>query len=566
MNTLLFLFLRRMRMPLLVLLGAYAISIGGLVLMPGTDDQGNPWRFDFFHAFYFVSFMGSTIGFGEIPYAFSNAQRFWVLVSIYLTVISWLYAIGTILALVQDPAFRRVLTEQRFTRRVRHLRDPFYLIVGYGDTGSLLVAALSRRNIQCVVIDIDPGRINTLSLENLNFDVPSLCCDAREARHLQEAGLEHPCCIGVIALTDVENINVKVAITAKLLRPDLPVICRAETQSTSANLASFNTDHIVNPFRVFADHLTIALRAPSVHLLYKWLISVPGRPLPEPIRPPRGTWIVCGFGRFGRAVNRYLEYEGIPTVIIEPNPQQAPEGAVVGRGTEAVTLREAGIDKAAGLVAGADSDINNLSIIMTAKELNPSLYGVARQNRRANDAVFDAAPADLVMQASRIIVWRILPLLTTPLLGRFLRLARHRHEHWAQQLLELLEPVCDGLTPHVWGIRLDTHQAPAVCAVLRRGETLRLGQLSLDPLDRDRRLPCLALLHRREEQEGVLPADDLVLKQDDELLFCNRCDGFERMQWVFFNRNVLTYLTTGEARPDGYIWRWLARRRPRPAT
>ena len=52
-------------MPLLVLIGVYSVSILGLVLIPGQDDQGMPWRMNFFHAFYFVSFMGSTIGFGS---------------------------------------------------------------------------------------------------------------------------------------------------------------------------------------------------------------------------------------------------------------------------------------------------------------------------------------------------------------------------------------------------------------------------------------------------------------------------------------------------------------------
>ena len=67
MKNLVYLLLRRMRLPLIVVVLAYAISIIGLVLIPGVDDQGKPWDMTFFHAFYFVSFMGSTIGFGEIP-------------------------------------------------------------------------------------------------------------------------------------------------------------------------------------------------------------------------------------------------------------------------------------------------------------------------------------------------------------------------------------------------------------------------------------------------------------------------------------------------------------------
>ena len=77
MRNLIYLLLRRMRMPLIVIILAYAVSILGLVLIPGVDDQGQPWHMSIFHAFYFVSFMGSTIGFGEIPYPFSDPQRLW---------------------------------------------------------------------------------------------------------------------------------------------------------------------------------------------------------------------------------------------------------------------------------------------------------------------------------------------------------------------------------------------------------------------------------------------------------------------------------------------------------
>lgn len=561
MPTIIFLFFRRMRAPLLVLIGAYAISIGGLVLIPGVDDTGKPWRFDFFHAFYFVSFMGSTIGFGEIPYAFTDAQRLWTTAMIYITVISWLYAIGTILSLIQDQAFRRAVTEQRFTRNVKAIRQPFYLVCGYGETGSLLVRALNRRGLQSVVIDIDPERINQLTLENLDSDVPSLCGDADAVVHLIEAGLQHRCCDGVLALTQSEEINLKIAITSKLLRPALKVICRATTESTTANLASFNTDHIINPFTIFADHLAMALRTPSVHLLYNWLISVPNLPLPSSIEPPRGLWIVCGFGRFGRAVHRYLSYEGVNTIIIEPNREQAPEGAIIGRGTEAVTLREAGIENAVGIVAGSDNDSNNLSIIMTARELNADLYLVARQNRRGNDPIFRAARLDLVMQASRILVWRILPLLTAPVLSQFLRAARHRSESWAQELLQRIHLSCGDFTPLTFSISITRDETPALYDALKEGQELKIGHLLRDPQERSRFLPCVPLFIIRDQQEIMLPQEDEPLYCEDRLLMCAKQEGERQIGWTLSNRNALDYVITGDEHPDGFIWRWLARRK-----
>jgi len=81
-----FLVLRRMRTPLIVLIVIFAVSVLGLKLIPGQDAQGQPARMGFFDAFYIMSYTASTIGFGEIPHPFTYAQRMWVTVTIFLAV------------------------------------------------------------------------------------------------------------------------------------------------------------------------------------------------------------------------------------------------------------------------------------------------------------------------------------------------------------------------------------------------------------------------------------------------------------------------------------------------
>src|SRR4029077_13029913 len=101
-----FVIMRRMRAPLIILIVIFAISVLGLTLIPGVAPAGLPYHMTFFDAFYFMSYTASTIGFGELPYPFTDSQRMWVTISIYLTVIGWAYAIGSMLSLIQDRAFR----------------------------------------------------------------------------------------------------------------------------------------------------------------------------------------------------------------------------------------------------------------------------------------------------------------------------------------------------------------------------------------------------------------------------------------------------------------------------
>ncbi len=562
MNAALFVLLRRMRLPLLVLIGVYAISVLGLVLIPGVGADGGPHRMDFFHAFYVISYTATTIGYGELPYRFTEGQRLWITFSMYLGVIGWLYAIGTLITLLQDPAIRNVTRETRFTNSVRRIAERFYVVCGYGDTGSLVVRAMTRFGLSAVVIDSDQDRTNELSLENLSVYVPGLTADASQSGNLVLAGLKHPMCTGVVALTNVDQVNLKIAITGKLLDPKLKVICRAQSHDAQANMESFGTDAVINHFDTFADRLAMALHSPDMYLIYEWLTDIPGEPLPTRIDPPRGTWILCGYGRFGKAVHRYLTYEGVPTVIVEqaPGPAGAPEGTVVGRGTEAVTLREAHIEKAVGIVAGTNDDANNLSIIMTARDINPALFLVARQNDMGNNEIFTAGGIDLVMQRSRVISNRILALIRTPLLTDFLRLARHKKNEWAQDLVERLSPVVGNVVPEVWSVEISETFAPAVAAALREQREIRLEHLLRDPADRSEKIQCMPLLLMRSEEEHLLPEDGTPLKAGDRVLFCGREGVAARMQWVLNNLNTLHYAETGVMKPEGYVWSWLARR------
>ena len=564
MNNIVFLVMRRMRAPLLTLLAVYAVTVLGMTLVPGRLPDGSTWYMDFFHAFYFVSFMSTTIGFGEIPHEFSDAQRLWVTFSIYVTVIAWLYAIGTIISLLQDRTFQRAVAERLFARRVRRLREPFYLICGYGQTGQTLTRALVERGHHVVVLDRDEERIAMIQLQELPDYVPALAADARRPLSLQEAGLQHPRCAGVVAVTNVNETNLMVAIASKLLHPEIQVICRADSRDVEANMASFGTDEIVDPFETFARHLGLALDRPCLYLLQRWLGGEHGALLEEPVYPPRdGHWLVCGYGRFGKAMVEKLEELGIHSTVVESRPDltgEPPEGYVLGRGTEAETLVQAGIHDAVGLIAGTDDDANNLSIVMTARELRPDLFVIQRQNRSENGELVAAVRADMVMHPSAIIAERIRVQLGTPLLAAFFARAMHEENAWACELASRLSALLGEHVPLVCELTLDEEHATAVLRALEEDETVTLGEVLRDPWDRRRGLRCMVLLVARAGQHHLLPDEDFPLQAGDRLLVTGRDAAFTRLAWNLNHDAALEYVRTGRAIPQGWIWRRLAGR------
>ncbi|WP_273703371.1 potassium channel protein, partial [Candidatus Accumulibacter vicinus] len=441
MNTgVLFLALRRMRAPLIVLIVIYAVSTLGLTLVPGVDAEGRPAPpMSFFHAFYFVSYTATTIGFGELPNAFSDAQRMWVTASIYLSVIGWSYSIVSLLALVQDKGFQQVLLTSRFARRVSQLGEAFYIVCGCGETGLLIARALDHDGIRVVAVERSEARVQELELEDFSADILVLCADAAQPQHLLMAGLQHRSCRGVLAMTDDDAANLAIAIASRLINPRLRIVARVASPAIEANMMSFGTHYVVNHFEKFADYLAQAIHSPNWFRLVDLLTGLPGQQVPERHDPPAGDWVVCGYGRFGQAVVRNLGRQGVELAVIDPNPT-LPAGVrhVVGQGTEAAPLRQAGVETAVGIVAASDNDTNNLSIAMTAKEVNPDLFVVLRQNRVANQILFDAYDADFTMVPSRIVARECLALITSPLLARFLKLARAWPESRAADLASRL--------------------------------------------------------------------------------------------------------------------------------
>lgn len=559
-----FLVMRRMRAPLIVLIVIFAVSTLGLTLIPGQDADGNPWRMGFFDAFYVMSYTASTIGFGEIPYPFTYNQRMWVTISIFLTVVGWAYAIGSLLALVQERSFRQALALQHFTRKVRRLGEPFLLIAGYGQTGELLARSLDALGRRFVVIDHDSGRIDDLYSDSYHADVPGLVADAGDPGHLAVAGLGHPYCEGVLALTDDDEANLAVAQTASLLRPDLPVITRTVSPTMAARMCVFGSPTVINPFDRFGDHLRIALRAPATYQLLTWLESGPGAPLPERGDPPSGGhWIVCGYGRFGREVTHDLRAEGYDVTIVEPDDTPDDPDAIVGRGYEPHVLAEAGVERAAGFVAGTDNDTTNLSLVAAAHRANPQMFVAARQNKPASAPLFAAVDLDALLVPAEVVAHEVYAQLSTPLLWRFVQELPARGDEWADSVIGRLTNLCGEHLQSLWKVRLTAKEAPALRGVFEQ-EPLRLGDLLRSPDDREVHLHAVVLIVARrgssDDEVHLAPPDDFVLEPDDELLLVGEPTARRLLDATLLIDATREFVLHGRHVPSSWIWRRLTRR------
>lgn len=119
-------------------------------------------------------------------------------------------------------------------------------------------------------------------------------------------------------------------------------------------------------------------------------------------------FILCGFGRVGGEIARIFTHERIDFVIIDINPDSLKRAeaqgftTITGDAADTATLRAAGVERAAGLVAAVDSDEINIYVTLSARVLNPNLFIVARANRNDAESKLRLAGATRIISPYKI--------------------------------------------------------------------------------------------------------------------------------------------------------------------
>jgi len=117
----------------------------------------------------------------------------------------------------------------------------------------------------------------------------------------------------------------------------------------------------------------------------------------------KSHYIICGYGRVGAAASEYFQKADIDFVTIESNPEHCriitEKGCfyIEGDATRESLLLKAGIKSAKGLLALLNSDPDNLFIVLSARELNPTLHIIARAGEPSSGKKIMRAGADSVV-------------------------------------------------------------------------------------------------------------------------------------------------------------------------
>jgi len=142
-------------------------------------------------------------------------------------------------------------------------------------------------------------------------------------------------------------------------------------------------------------------------------------------------YIICGAGRVGYSVARELALKPCPFVIVESDEKSVtgldPKWlTMLGDAASEKTLRDAGIERAAGLVAATTTDATNIYIVLTARGLNQRLKIIARASEERAEKHLKTAGADVVISPYAAAGHRIAQSFLRPHLLDFLDIASDR--------------------------------------------------------------------------------------------------------------------------------------------
>lgn len=190
-------------------------------------------------------------------------------------------------------------------------------------------------------------------------------------------------------------------------------------------------------------------------------------------------YIICGAGRVGSSVALELARKPCPFVIVESNEKSLTELDskwlfLVGDAASEKTLREAGVERARGLVAATTTDATNIYIVLTAKSINPKLKIIARASEERAEKHLKTAGADVVISPYAAAGHRIAQSFLRPNVLDFLDIATSRFGSFEM----LIEEICVGkespLAETTIGSSGINHQFGIMILAVRRvdGDTL----------------------------------------------------------------------------------------------
>jgi voltage-gated potassium channel len=198
----------------------------------------------------------TTVGFKEV-HPLSRAGEAFTICVILAGVGTAFYTFTLLATIVVEGGLHKRLDQRRRRRMLDELQHHF-IVCGSGRIGGVIIDEFLKQRIPFVVVDRDIERVEAV-IERGGLAVEA---DASNEDVLKRLGIERA--RGLIAAVGTDAENVYIVLTARVLRPDLYIIGRAETEDAERKLLRAGADRVISPYRIGGRELAQMALRPAV--------------------------------------------------------------------------------------------------------------------------------------------------------------------------------------------------------------------------------------------------------------------------------------------------------------
>jgi len=235
------------RLVALVIVTVHLTGTLGYVLIEGWT----AWD-----AFYMTVITVTTVGYGEV-HPLSQAGRAFTVVILLSGVGAFFYAFTLFMSLLAGGGFLARLERRRFGRMLETLQDHF-ILCGYGRMGEIIAREFARHHVPFIVVERNSERMH-LAMDQGYLAVEA---DASNEEVLKRVRIDRA--RGFVAAVGTDAENVYAVLSARLLKPDLFIIGRAEGDDARTKLRRAGADRVISPYHLGGLQLAQTAMRPAV--------------------------------------------------------------------------------------------------------------------------------------------------------------------------------------------------------------------------------------------------------------------------------------------------------------
>jgi voltage-gated potassium channel len=235
------------RLAFLFIVIIVAAGTLGYVVIEGWE----PWD-----AFYMTVTTITTVGYREV-HPLSRSGQVFTIVLLVSGVGTVFYAATTLATILVEGGLQRGFERRRVGLMLDKIRDHF-ILCGLGRIGSIVANELHVQGVPFVVIERDHDRAEQIA----HHGWLGIEDDASREDVLAKAGIHRA--RGLIAAVGTDAENVYTVLTARVMRPDLYIIARVESDDAEHKLRRAGADRVISPYQIGAAHIAQTALRPAV--------------------------------------------------------------------------------------------------------------------------------------------------------------------------------------------------------------------------------------------------------------------------------------------------------------